>query len=228
MNLQDKTLARILFQNKVYRSDGQAFEDLFTEIMSYAESGFQRIKAWGRIGDRKNDGYIKSKGIYYQVFAPEDIRLNYTKTIGKINADFQGLIKHWGPVNEFYFVVNDKFNGVNPDCERALNEIKTKYSLKASEFLTSSDLENKLFQLDDDQIQTIVGFLPNPDLLHLDYTVLHEVVGYIMHMPLTPIFGQINFPNWDEKIQFNNLTEHPKFLLNNGSQQLGALNTYLG
>lgn len=227
MNSQDKTLARILFQNKVYRSNGQTFEDLFTEIMSYSESDFQKIKAWGRIGDRKNDGYIKSKGIFFQVYAPEDIRKSYTEVVSKIKTDFQGLIKHWGPVNEFYFVVNDKFNGINADCELALQEIKTNHSLKASEFLTSSDLENRLFQLDDDQIQAVIGFLPNPDLLFLDYSVLHEVVGYIMRMPLTPILGEIKFPNWEEKIQFNKLTEYPKFLLNNGSQQLGKLKTYL-
>lgn len=227
MNSQDKILARILFQNKVYRSNGQAFEDMFTEIMSYSESDFQKIKAWGRIGDRKNDGYIKSKGVYFQVYAPEDIRKSYTEVISKLNKDFIGLIKHWPSVNEFYFVVNDKFNGVNADCELALQEIKTNHSLKASEFLTSSDLEKTLFQLDDDQIQAVIGFLPNPDLLYLDYSALHEVVGYIMRMPLTPILGEIKFLNWDEKIQFNNLTEYPKHLLNHGSQQLGALKAYL-
>lgn len=227
MNSQEKALARILFQNKVYRSNGQAFEDIFTEIMSYSESDFQKIKAWGRIGDRKNDGYIKAKGIYFQVYAPEDIRKSYTEVISKIKRDFQGLVQDWTTVNEFYFVVNDKYNGVNADCEIALEEIRTNHSLKVSEFLTSSDLEKRLFQLDNDQIQAVIGFLPNPDLLHLDYSVLHEVVGYIMRMPLTPILGEIKFPNWDEKIQFNDLTEYPKHLLNHGSQQLGALKTYL-
>lgn len=227
MNSQEKTLSRILFQNKVYRSDGQAFEDLFTEVMSYAESDFQKIKAWGNIGDRKNDGYISSKAIYYQVFAPEDIRKKYTKTVSKINTDFQGLIKQWSPVKEFYFVVNDKFNGVNADSEQTLKELESIYSLRAAGFFTSSDLERLLFKLDDDQIQAVIGFLPNPDLLHLDYSALNEVVGYIMRMPLTPISGQIKFPDWDKKIQFNNLTEYPTYLLNHGSQQLGALNTFL-
>jgi hypothetical protein len=31
--------------------------------MGYTETDFQQIKPWGRIGDRKNDGYIQSKGI---------------------------------------------------------------------------------------------------------------------------------------------------------------------
>lgn len=227
MNSHEKALARILFQNKVYKSDGQAFEDLFTDVMSYADSDFRKIKAWGNIGDGKNDGYIASKGIFYQVFAPEDIRKNYTQAVSKINTDFKGLIKQWDPVKEFYFVVNDKYYGVHANSEQALKRIETNYSLDACGFFTSTDLERTLFQLEDDQIQTIIGLLPNPDLLHLDYSILNEVVGYIMRIPLKPIIGVIKFPDWHEKIQFNKLTDIPTYHLNHGSQHLGALNTYL-
>ena len=146
MNSQEKALARILFQNRVYKSDGQAFEDLFTDVMSYAVSDFRKIKAWGNIGDRKNDGYIASKAIYYQVFAPEDIRKSYTQAVSKINTDFKGLIQQWNPVKEFYFVVNDKFNGVNADSEQALKSIETNYSLDASGFFTSTNLESALIR----------------------------------------------------------------------------------
>ncbi len=59
MNNQEKLLARLMFRNKIFTSNGQAFEDLFISIMNYAEKGFKPIKPWGNIGDRKNDGYIK-------------------------------------------------------------------------------------------------------------------------------------------------------------------------
>ncbi len=62
MTTDEKYILRTLFQNKIYKADGQAFEDIFTEIMNYAESDFQPIKPWGNVGDRKNDGYIKSSG----------------------------------------------------------------------------------------------------------------------------------------------------------------------
>jgi len=64
MDNQEKILARILFENKIFKADGNAFESLFTEIMNCAEPDFQQIKPWGNIGDKKNDGSIPSKGIY--------------------------------------------------------------------------------------------------------------------------------------------------------------------
>jgi hypothetical protein len=118
MDNQEKILARILFENKIFKADGNAFESLFTEIMNYAEPDFQQIKPWGNIGDKKNDGYIPSKGIYYQVFAPEEIRKSYPEVVEKLKTDLKGLLEQWSPVKEFHFVVNDKFKGVNPEAEQ--------------------------------------------------------------------------------------------------------------
>lgn len=227
MNQQEKSLARILFQNKIYKSDGQAYEDLFTEVMIFLHNDFRRIKAWGNIGDRKNDGYIDNKGIYFQVYAPEDIRNSYPKAIAKMVKDFYYLYSHWDTIKEFYFVINDKFKGVNADSEQAIKKLKQQYNLSNTGIYTAKDLEKSLFSLSDDKILTIIGFLPNPDLINLDYSILHEVIGYIMRLPLIPITGEIKYPDWNEKIKFNNLSQHPEYLLNTGSQQLGALNKYL-
>lgn len=227
MNSQEKALSRILFQNKVYKANGQAFEDLFTQIMTYYDSRFRKIEAWGNIGDRKNDGYIEGKGIYYQVYAPKDIQKSYRKLVNKIESDFNGLMDNWENVQEFYFVINDKFKGVNADSEQIIKGLKTKHSLKKSGFFTADNLESVLLGLEDDQIQTIVGYC-NPEVIrNIHYSILHEVVDYIIHMPLEQKPGEVKFPDWNEKIQFNKLSDYPKHLLNNGSQQLGTLNTYL-
>ncbi len=228
MNRDEKTIARILFENKIFKANGQAFENLFTEIMSYAEPNFRKIKAWGNIGDRKNDGYVEDKGIYFQVYAPEDIKNSYPDVVKKINTDFTGLLEQWFPVNEFYFVVNDKFNGVNADAEQTLTALKNKYNLKESGFLTADDLSEKVFSFEDDIIQKVVGFLPNTEnLSNLEYSALKEVIGYIMKLPLPIKAGDIKRPDWDEKIKFNKLSPHSADLLNLGSINLGGLEKYL-
>lgn len=229
MDTQEKALVRTLFKNKIYRAKGQKFEDIFTQIMNYSEPDFQQIKAWGNIGDGKNDGYIKSKGIYFQVFAPEDIRKSYVNVIRKLKNDFDGLLKEWSPVNEFYFVVNDRYDGVNRDCEKEIQVLKEKHNLQKAGFWTSKNLENILFDLTDDQIISVAGFLPDPMRIKtLKFSILNEIIGYIMslELPQTKDSGFV-LPEWEGKIKFNNLTSLTAQYLNNGYCQTGSLDQYL-
>lgn len=228
MITEERTLSKILFENKIYKANGQSFEDLFTEIMSISEPNFRKIKAWGNIGDRKNDGYIDEKEIYYQVYAPENIENNYPSIVKKLETDFSGLLKEWKSVKEFYFVINDKFLGVNADAEIILKSLSDKYKIKKSGFYTADNLTQTLFSLEDDDILKIVGFLPNLDnIANLDYSVLNEIIGHIVKMPLPIISGKIKYPDWDKKIEFNKLGSYSAHLLNNGSIKLGALEKYL-
>jgi len=229
MDVQEKTIARQLFQNKILKADGQIFEDIFSAVMNYAETDFQQIKPWGNIGDRKNDGYIKTKGIFYQVYAPEDIRKSYPNVVSKLKEDFDGLKAQWSPVNEFYFVVNDKYNGVNADCEKIIQEMKISHNLNDAGFLTAKDLENILFELEDDRIYLITGHIPDPaNIKQLDFSILNEVIGHIMQLPLNDgDKPKIVVPEWDEKIKLNVLSESVSQLLNNGSFQSHSLEEYL-
>ncbi|MDQ2088074.1 hypothetical protein RBH29_16725 [Herbivorax sp. ANBcel31] len=229
MNVNEKTLVRQLFQNKIFKSDGQLFEDMFVDIMNYAEKEFQAIKPWGNIGDRKNDGYIRDKGIYFQVYAPEDIRKSYIDVIAKLNKDFSKLKEYWDPINKFYFVVNDKYKGVNAECEQAIRMLKNKYQLSETKFFTAKDIENILFTLEDDQIFSIVGHIPDPSKIkQIDYSILSEVISHIMKLPLKGNGDDdIVLPDWEEKIIFNKLTEPVAYLLKGGYLQVFCLEEYL-
>ena len=229
MNVQEKTFARQLFQNKILKADGQIFEDIFSAIMNYADTDFQQIKPWGNIGDRKNDGYIKTKGIFYQVYAPEDIRKSYPNVVSKLKEDFDGLKAKWSPVNEFYFVANDKYKGVNADCEKIIQEIKISHNLNDAGFLTAKYLENILFELEDNQIYLITGHIPDPaNIKQLDFSILNEVIGHIMQLPLNDgDKPKIVLPDWNEKIKLNVLSESISQLLINGCFQSHSLEEYL-
>ena len=71
----------------VYEADAQQYENLFIKIMGAYKKGFQPVKPHGNIGDRGNDGWVKDEGIYYQVYAPEDITKN--------SLDFNLWLKHF-------------------------------------------------------------------------------------------------------------------------------------
>ncbi|GGH58414.1 hypothetical protein HNQ91_000420 [Filimonas zeae] len=229
MDAQRKALARKFFKLLVYQADGSRFEDVFTSIMNYCESGFQQIKPWGNIGDRKNDGYIKESGTFFQVYAPEDVTRDYPTAVKKAKDDFSLLLSQWEGIKEYYFVLNDKFKGVNADCEQALSLIVKKYKLRGGGLLTPKVLENKLFELSEDQIMSVVGFLPSEEIIqHIDFSILSEVIGFIMGLQIDLVITKIEFPNWDRKIAFNKLSPKTNFYLNLGSQNIGALNTFLG
>jgi hypothetical protein len=149
--------------------------------------------------------------------------------VAKLVNDFDGLKKQWGPINEFYFVVNDKFNGINKDSEKAIRKMKEEHNLRHAAFLTAKDIENMLFMLTDDKMQTIVGFLPNPEKMNiLHYDVLNEVIGHIMKLPIQKVpDGSYVAPDWDKKIAFNRLTSLTAHYLGSAYFQVGDLEVYL-
>jgi ABC-3C protein len=229
MNREELTFARFQFKSKINSSDGNAFEKLFSLIMGYYEPDFIQVKPQGIIGDRKNDGYIGSKGIYFQVFAPEDIRKSYSSAVKKIKDDFDGLKSYWTPINEFFFVVNDKYYGVYPESITILNKIKVENNLNKTGFLTAKDLENMTFELNDSQIQAIVGFLPDPgNIKQLDFGILNEIIGHIMSLAIELADPEIVvLPDWDSKIVFNDLSSFTATRLNNGYISVPSLEDYL-
>jgi hypothetical protein len=231
MNNTEKALSRIKFQLKIYSSDGTAFETLFKSIMQYSNPNFTPVKPQGNIGDRKNDGYIKTIASYYQVFAPEESSKTLNKTIKKIYTDFKGLKDYWdkvSPIKEYHFVLNDKYKGSNPTIETELSKIKIAYNLNCCNVFLSKDLEDVCFTLPDDKIIVIIGDIPNPsDIQLLDYSILNDVINNLLKYKkkVTPL-QLLSVPNFDEKIIFNGLSNNIATLLKNASFHLGTLENY--
>jgi hypothetical protein len=231
MDAQEKALARVLFRNKIYASDGQAFEDLFTAVMGKVYPDFLQVKPQGPIGDKKNDGYSKSNGLFFQVFAPEDLSLSESEALGKAKTAFDGLKAYWGsfcPVKKFFFVMNDKYKGTFPTIEADLAEIKTKHSLEECGAFLAKNLEDACMGLKDDEIFAIVGFLPRPEKIsQLDYSVMNEVIGHVMeHKGQVSATQALSAPDFDEKIKFNRLGREVAAILTSGSFHAGVVERY--
>lgn len=204
--------ARTLFKVKIYSSEGFMFENLFAQVMEYANPFFCKIEPYGNQGDRGNDAYERDAGRYYQVFAPKQPSASKASAIAKAKTDFADkLLPYWGsfcPPKEYIFVFNDKYHGSIVDIERTLSEIKTEHSLLDARVLRSSNLEDIFMNLTPDKIMAIVGGLPSPETTNffVDYTILGQVIDHILNTP--PALGipeKLISPDFEEKIIFNNL-----------------------
>jgi hypothetical protein len=228
MDDSKRYVARLKFKLEVFESKATAFQDLFSRVMTKAFHDFQIVHTQGRKGDQKNDGFIPSKGIYYQVYAPEKPEKSTKKAIEKLETDFNGLVKLWNketPVKEFYFVLNDEYRGNYPDIHHAVASLqKTNKDTKIGLFLPK-DIEDIFLSLPEEKIQDIIGYLPGDGGLEgVDYDVLTEVVTYLLkNVKSIPDDGSLEVPNFDDKIRFNKLSGNISALLTTANFQASVL-----
>lgn len=185
MNENERFYARKEFLLKFLQLKGIEFENFFAKIMGYGHKEFETVKPWGNLGDRKNDGFIKSKGIYYQVFAPEKPSIKISKAISKLREDFTGLYEFWQnkyPIREFYFVFNGE--STNPRLEMELSSLRKEYPTIKFNLLLRNQLESIFIGLSKSKIQILIGGIPSPDelLKDIDYSLLPGVIKHILSL----------------------------------------------
>jgi hypothetical protein len=228
---EEKYIARKLFQLEVYKKTGQAYEDFLVRIMQLCNSEFVPVKPQGRYGDRKNDGFIKSAGKYYQIYSPEEPKFKEKETIDKLVTDFKGLYNYWNklsPIKEFYFALNDKYNGAYASLYTELAKIEKDYTdVKCFPFL-AHHLEDIFLELPTSKIEEVLGPIIDPTKMELfDLSVMNEVINYLLRtdFPNQPENLPEN-PDFDMKIEFNNLSATVATFLKYSSFQEGELKNY--
>ncbi len=231
LNLDELYIARRLFQLEIYKRNGQDFENLFSKTMRLYNTEFVQVKPQGIFGDRKNDGFIKSQGIYFQVYAPEDATTKEKETIEKLVTDFNGLYSYWNaqvtPIKEFNFVLNDKYNGAYATLYVELTKIETKHSIIKCKPFLAQHLEDIFLKLPHLHIEDILGKIPNAEDISLEVSVLNEVIDYLISLKSGYKIDSFPVnPDFEEKLRFNLLSEPIVNLLQYGSYQNGALEEY--
>lgn len=226
MNSQEVYWARLKFKNKIYESEAQAFEDLFTKIMNYRESDFVQVKPYGNIGDRKVDGYIHSKGIYFQVYAPENPSSKLARTVAKIIDDFEGLKSYYDNIKTFAFVFNDKYHGVHPDLIAIMNLIREENNIETS-IIIAKDLEKFLFDLTDDELNSVLDIIMPSNITTPNFEILNEIIDYILTIEMKEQNSEnLRLPDFENKIRFNGLSEHVKKILDHSTAYLVNIEEY--
>jgi hypothetical protein len=118
MTLQD-AYYELRFQNEFFRAKGNAFQSLFERLMGLAyKADFMACRPWGKQGDHKNDGFLKSERRLFQVYAPNE--LEATRLIAKITEDFEGAKQHWKSYFDSWVFVHNGTDGLPPHVQKLL------------------------------------------------------------------------------------------------------------
>ncbi|MFH1137890.1 MAG: ABC-three component system protein [Pseudomonadota bacterium] len=110
MNLQDAYYEQ-KFENKFLRAKGDEFQTFFERLMGLAyKADFLACRPWGKWGDRKNDGFLKSARCLFQVYAPNEMEAGKAKA--KIAEDFEGAKKYWKSYFDKWVFVHNAADGL--------------------------------------------------------------------------------------------------------------------
>lgn len=155
MKPKDTEYLKNQFWLKIHRKNGKEFQTFFESIMKCAFQDFELVKPYGRTGDKKNDGFRKKAGIYYQVYAPENPEIKLARAAKKTKEDFRGLYESWQAhyeIREFHFVFNDKELGTAPEINMALAELSKEFPNVEFDVLTSKKLERIFLELREEDV----------------------------------------------------------------------------
>ncbi|WP_069997795.1 ABC-three component system protein [Cellulosilyticum sp. I15G10I2] len=217
--MPDKYFATQIFKYNLLKATGNEFQSIFYRLMENLYNDFVPVRTQGAIGDRKCDGYLQGRGIFYQVFAPLDISATATlkSAIDKLQEDFETLYLHvqnghWETIKDYYYIIGDKTLGIYPDLEDKRQALAKKYPgikfyIKGEAYLHS--LFSSLGDISK-MTQVLDCYIPTPNFDTINFDIIKNIVTHLIKSSL-PIIGcedRYIAPDFEEKIVFNNLNSY--------------------
>lgn len=210
-----------------YLQTGDAFQEFFADLMElrYPGGDFARVRPWGNIGDRKNDGYLRSKRQLFQCFGPEDIKpLSKCKT--KIRDDFKGALPYWRQYFDTWIFVHNDPKGLPPDVLRILLELSKKERPITAAHWGLAELSAEFRQLKDLDIVALLGPAPaRKDIVAVRVEDVRRLLEHIALQP-EPVNPDVR-PVPSSKLQYNQLSAAAAVLLTAGMTRAEIVKKYL-
>lgn len=220
------------FEVSVLEKRGNTFQDLFSDIMERCYPGdFTRVRPWGRAGDHKNDGYLRSKRVLFQVYAPE--KMTAAQAIRKIRTDYTGALPFWERYFDKWIFVHNALDGLSPQISDVLLSLQEDTArehaestrLPCVEYWGPSELRTHLFTLSEVDIAAVVGQVPSiSDIADVRYADIEQVVEHII-TTTTPTIQSIQaVPR--HKLEYNQLPEDAEMYLVQGMRKSRLVDQY--
>ena len=200
-----------LFKLRIYENDGNPFQALFNNVASrqYGDD-FQPVRPWGKSGDRGNDGFLKSEGHYFQLYAPEsNPSAKVKEAVNKAFHDFNKLKSRYENLKKYTFVFNDKFKGIPEPIHKTLQEIEAKFKVDARA-QGAHWLLNIFMNLDAQSKESILNTVPPDYTVRVSPSILRETLDFIIKdIDILKPPSQCNLPpGFNRKVKFNKLGQY--------------------
>jgi len=202
------------FRIAFLRSRGDEFQTLFERLMGLAyKADFMACRPWGNLGDRKNDGFLKSERRLFQVYAPNE--LEAAKAIAKITADFEGAKIHWGVHFDKWVFVHNAADGLPAHVQELLLDFERANPGVTLEPWGLEELLLILRRLSLEDLESWFGVVPSEETkVELGFADLQIVLETIADRPAAPPTEVKAVPAG--KIEANALSENVAALLKAG------------
>lgn len=195
----------------------------------YKNQKYNMYRHYG--GDKKNDGWVEEKAIFYQIYSPVNIRNTLKKEIqDKFSEDLNGLLENicikdlWGgKINKFIFLVNTQDNNLPEDSERffdkKVKELKEKYNVEFKYEIEKNEdyLYNLLYDIEDENIKILekisekLGIINSININTVTGKMIYELIQNISENIVESFHNDIKTDytriSSKEKIKINNLID---------------------
>jgi hypothetical protein len=205
----------VMFERNYFKMRGDEFQNFFADLMEkrYPRGDFIRVRPWGNIGDRKNDGYIKSKRTLFQVYAPNE--MTEANAIKKIDEDFMGALPYWEKYFDTWIFMHNAWKGLGPGITEKLLDLDHAHKQINVTSWGLDDLKKELFLLHDEDIQDMLGIAPTwKDFLQIGFEDLKPILQQITQKPSPKVPDLRQVPR--NKIEINKLSDATEALINLG------------
>ncbi len=216
----------LTFELAFLKKRADEFQDFFSSIMEKRYPGdFTRVRPWGSVGDMKNDGYLRSARILFQVYAPND--MEGAKTISKIEEDFTGALPHWKRYFDTWVFVHNSRSGLGPGVLKKLLDIGlANPGLKVTNW-GYEELRQETFGLGVEDLSSLLG--PAPSQRGMVNLGLADLAPVLDHLAMLPANDDPDLrPVPADKLQKNLLSPHVADLLKAGMSRAGLVAKYFG
>jgi len=194
---------------------GQAFEDFFADVGERTYPGdFVRVRAAGKTGDKKCDGYVQSKARVYACYAPRGMTPKNLQK--KVSDDFTGACVNWPDVKEWVFVHNDT-DGLDAGTLALLESIRKDNPKLAIDILPPLGIITMILGLSKDQLTQMFGSAASTaEMVRYGYPEIATVVDKLSHAVISRDTKTSIIAPSTKKLTHNNLGSEVAELLRKG------------